>query len=356
MSNKKIVMEVFRAGKQTDAAGNSKEWTEKDLDKMVSSFEELGEDVPATIGHNTKNGPAMGWFKKVFRKGDTLFAELGDIVDEFGVMLKKKMFKNRSIALRNDFSLRHIAFLGAEPPAVKGLKDFAFKENDEFKEYEFGMEEEERITIKNLRDNILKFFPNFNENKPGILPDNGGESDMEFKEQFEAEEAKNKDLNIKLEASVKEASEFKEANIKVEKEFSEFKETREKEISDAKEKEFGEFAEGLIKGGKAIPAHKGTIITMLKTLDGQEAMDFAEGDKTIKKTPLDIYKEGLSAINVDIFGGQFSEPSEKSGAEAELKEKIAVLEKGGLNFSEASRKAHSENPELLKAITVSKEL
>jgi len=170
MSNKKIVMEVFRAGKQTDAAGNSKEWTEKDLDKMVSSFEELGEDVPATIGHNTKNGPAMGWFKKVFRKGDTLFAELGDIVEEFGVMLKKKMFKNRSIALRNDFSLRHIAFLGAEPPAVKGLKDFAFKENDEFKEYEFGMEEEERITIKNLRDNILKFFPNFNENKPGILP------------------------------------------------------------------------------------------------------------------------------------------------------------------------------------------
>ena len=112
-------MALFKAGKQTHSSGHTKEWTKADLDKIVSTFNDGGEEIPATLGHKIKDKPAMAWFKKVWRDGETLFGEMGDIVDEFGVMLKKKMFKNRSIALRSNLSLRHIAFLGAEAPAIK---------------------------------------------------------------------------------------------------------------------------------------------------------------------------------------------------------------------------------------------
>ena len=155
-------MEVFKCGKHTDSGGNTREWKTEDLDKIVDKFKELGEDVPATIGHpNTDTAPAFGWFKKVWRDGCTLSAELTDVVEEFGDMLKKKMFKNRSIALRPDMSLRHVAFLGAAAPAVKGMKDFDFSQ-DEFTtiEFEESTETESRVLarIEKLFSEIKTYF------------------------------------------------------------------------------------------------------------------------------------------------------------------------------------------------------
>jgi len=55
-------------------------------------------------------------------------AKIKDLVPEFTEMLKKGLFKKRSIALYPDLALRHIGFLGAVAPAVKGLADIKFNE------------------------------------------------------------------------------------------------------------------------------------------------------------------------------------------------------------------------------------
>jgi hypothetical protein len=79
------------------------------------------------VGHPKDNAPAYGWVESLKRDGEVLWAKLKDIVPEFREWLDKKLYKKRSISLYPDGSLRHVGFLGAVPPAVKGLPDPAFR-------------------------------------------------------------------------------------------------------------------------------------------------------------------------------------------------------------------------------------
>ena len=140
------IIEVFRAGKQTDSKGNMKTWTKKDLDLMVSKYNdgESGHEAPIVIEHPQTDDPAFGWVKSLSRKGNVLFAELHDVVEEFKEAINKGLYKKRSISLYPDLTLKHVGFLGAQAPAIKGLADFKFSaEEKEFQIFEFGSFEEE---------------------------------------------------------------------------------------------------------------------------------------------------------------------------------------------------------------------
>lgn len=117
-------IEVFKAGTQTDSAGNKREWTEADLQSIAAKYnEQQAHDAPATIGHPLDNSPAYGWVDALKAVGDTLYAKFRDMHSDFVQMVNDKRFPKRSIALYDDGLLRHIGFLGAAPPAVKGMPD-----------------------------------------------------------------------------------------------------------------------------------------------------------------------------------------------------------------------------------------
>jgi hypothetical protein len=122
-------IEVFKSGNHTDSAGNSKAWSEADLDTMVSKYDPENFKAPVVIGHPKDNSPAFGWVESLKRKGKTLFASV-NLLPEFVDSVKDGLYKNRSISLYPDLSLRHIGFLGAMPPAVKGLAEVKFNEGD----------------------------------------------------------------------------------------------------------------------------------------------------------------------------------------------------------------------------------
>lgn len=121
---------VFKTGTHTDSNGNTRAWTEDDLDKIAGSYNPALHEAPVVIGHPKENSPAWGWVEGLRREGNVLYARLKALVPEFTDMLGKGMFKKRSISLYPDMTLRHIGFLGAVPPAVKGLPDFAFAEKE----------------------------------------------------------------------------------------------------------------------------------------------------------------------------------------------------------------------------------
>ncbi len=121
---------VFKTGRHTDSKGNEKTWTEGDLDNMVAQYDPKSHEAPVVIGHPKDNAPAYGWVEGLKRAGDTLWAEIRPTVAEFTDWLKAGLFKKRSISLYPDMTLKHIGFLGAMPPAVKGLPDFAFNGPD----------------------------------------------------------------------------------------------------------------------------------------------------------------------------------------------------------------------------------
>jgi len=365
--NKTITMEIFRGGKQTDSAGNSKEWTEADLDAIVNETNKVGEDVPLTIGHAKEDGPAWAWGKKIFREGLSLFAEVSDITDELGIMFKKKMFKNRSIALRANKSMRHIAMLGAAAPAVKGLEAFkfnelgidldkmaafSFNENDsdfvtqgevEFSDGEFS--NEKSFTAK-VKEALISLNHNFQENKPQL-------------EDLEMDQIK--ELESKIEELTNNFSEFKtESEGKIEglegevKTANEAKDAAVKEFSEYKENEVKagllEWTESQIEAGKILPADKDSMVSMLVSMNGQESQEFAEGEEKVRKTPLDMFKASIeSKESIVEFGETYNDgvSSDRNADGDKLVEMAnARAKEKGVSFGEAMRQINDENPSL----------
>ncbi len=121
---------VFKTGRHMDAAGHERDWSDADLDAIAAKYDPAQHEAPVVIGHPKENAPAYGWVEGLTREGDTLWAEIKPTVEQFTEWLKQGLFKKRSISLYPDLTLRHIGFLGATPPAVKGLPDFAFREKE----------------------------------------------------------------------------------------------------------------------------------------------------------------------------------------------------------------------------------
>ena len=129
---------IFKAGTQTSAQGVTREFTVNDLKQIADSYTPNVHEAPIRIGHEDNDKvPAWGWVKDVKVKGDNLFAEIdfSPMAEEY---IKNGLYKKVSASFYSPdskinpepgkWSLRHVALLGAQPPAVKGLKGFAYEE------------------------------------------------------------------------------------------------------------------------------------------------------------------------------------------------------------------------------------
>ena len=120
---------IFKGGKQTDSHGREHNGDAL-IDKAVAKFDPSHHEPPIVIGHPKQNSPAFGWVKDLKKVGKLLYAKFKDVVPEFENMVKKGLFKKRSASFYPDGELRHVGFLGAMPPAVKGLADIEFDEKE----------------------------------------------------------------------------------------------------------------------------------------------------------------------------------------------------------------------------------
>jgi hypothetical protein len=377
--NRKI--EIFRAGKQTDSNGNAKEWTVADLDKIASSYDPSFHEAPVCIGHPKENAPAWAWIKTVSREGQSLFAEIGDEAPEFSDWLEKKRYKKRSISLYPDLKVRHLAFLGAQAPAVKGLADFQEGGSRflSFSEADTKAEKGESITLdfadwstvwsfrslgnlfQGIRDHFIdtKDLETANRLVPQYEIDalKSMQADPEKAALYQETDMNQQEFDTKLAAEVAKtvaaeakATDFSEkltaANGRVA--------TLETEIngikSAAQDKDLNEFCESLVTAGKLLPADKATTIAVMKALSTQSELDFAEGDKTVKKAPLAMFQERLNAGPKVI---EFGETVTKGNSlEAKPDDKLTALTKAkmaenkGMNYAEAGRAVLAEHPEL----------
>ena len=93
------------------------------------------------LGHPQTDSPAYGWVKRVFRNGASLFAEGGQASEALKQWVKEGCYKKISASLYTPKSpgnpvpgayyLKHVGFLGATAPAIKGMADPAFSEFSE---------------------------------------------------------------------------------------------------------------------------------------------------------------------------------------------------------------------------------
>lgn len=218
-------MEVFASGRHVAASGKEVVFTTGDLERMATQYDPAKHEAPMVIGHPKANAPAWGWVKKLKVVGNKLLALPGQVAPEFAEMVQAGRFKKRSIAVYPDGTLRHVGFLGAQPPAVKGLQDIEFAEEAE-ETYEF--EEQTMTELERLQQQLAE-------------------------EQRLRAEAETKHEGLRTE-------------------FAEFQEqTRRKEID--------EFIAAGVKEGKLLPQwQQAGLAEFIQALDGHtETYEFSEG-------------------------------------------------------------------------------
>ena len=132
---------VFKAGDQTSAQGVQRNFSEKDLQQVVDTYDPAVHTAPLVIGHSGDNDsvPAFGWIKGFQKQGANLYADVEfsptarDLVKDGHYRKVSISFYSPDSAInpsKGKWSARHLALLGASPPAVKGLEPFSFSETE----------------------------------------------------------------------------------------------------------------------------------------------------------------------------------------------------------------------------------
>ncbi|OTQ49340.1 hypothetical protein [Gilliamella apis] len=303
---------VFKPGTHTAIDGRKITFTLENCIDLAESYDPNLSEAPAVIGHPKLTAPAYGWAKTFQIKDGLVYAELDQVNPEFAEAFNSGAYKKRSLSIYlpespgnpkpGHYYARHIGFLGAAAPAIKGLPDVSFAEsNGEHGAIEFAMpfNDDFLLMFSNLREYLIE--KDGIEKADQLLPkwqleylaeqvaQNRKENEMpqpnniDFAEQQAKIDAKNADLAAREQALLEKEQNNKRA-------------------------EFAAFADGLVKDGKLMPIHKTTVVEVFMSL-GNEPISFAEGDTTVNSSPADLIKKVLSERPT------FMDFSEKSAAE-----------------------------------------
>lgn len=272
-------IEIFRAGTHRDDAGNTHTFTRAQLEEMAATYNATLREAPLTVGHPKDNLPAYGWVQRVFiNEAGNLAIDPHQVDPAFAEMVKGGRFKKRSASFYppnaphnptpGRWYLRHVAFLGAQPPAVAGLKDIGFAE--------FG-DLAEAISFSETASAIA----------PASAPTQPQEQPMSDADKAELERLR-AESKAKDDALAKANAEKDAAEQRARQALADATSYAERAAADRRAG-FVSFAEAEIKAGRLLPKDKNTAIAALETLAGAEKpLSFAEGSTTTQVTPLEM--------------------------------------------------------------------
>lgn len=142
---------IFRAGRQTAMSGVSIDFSEADMAATAAAYDPAKHEAPIVVGHPATDDPAHGWVRALSASGADLFAEAHQVNPAFAELVQAGAYKKVSASFYPPqhpnnptpgvYALRHVGYLGAQPPAVKGLKPTEFAEDAECVEIELDFSE-----------------------------------------------------------------------------------------------------------------------------------------------------------------------------------------------------------------------
>lgn len=130
-------IEIFKPGPAIDDSGAAHTFTPADVADMAAVYDPAVRRAPLCVGHPAHDLPAYGQVSglQVAANGRLTMAAT-DVEARFAEMVATRRFPNRSSAFYpprhpnnpkpGHWYLRHVAFLGAQPPAIAGLADIQF--------------------------------------------------------------------------------------------------------------------------------------------------------------------------------------------------------------------------------------
>lgn len=319
--------QIFKPGKHTSSSGQVIEFTEDMLRAAVTAYDPTLHEAPIVVGHPRTNGPAYGWVKALeFDEAGAIIAEPQQLDADFAEMVQAGRFKKRSASWYlpdapnnpkpGTLYLRHVGFLGAQAPAVKGLKEVEFSDAEEgvvefvdSARYAWGSV---HAILRSVREWFIskegletadQLVPNYflsdldaaarqatEETQPAAMPAYSEEDPMKI-EELQAQVAALTAERDALKANQKPAD-FAEREASLQ--------AREAAVAEAEAKAARAGVEArvdaVIQAGKLLPAKRKQVADFAMTLaDGEAVIDFGEGEKAEKVTQREAYLRDLEA-------------------------------------------------------------
>ena len=340
-------IEIFHAGRHTAHSGAVVEITSADLAESAAAYDPVASEAPVVVGHPTTNGPAYGWVKTLHAANGRMEAELGQVDPEFMEMVRAGRYKKISAAFYSPSSpdnpapgkwyLRHIGFLGAQPPAIKGLRPVVFAGSGEGVAT-IDMDKSPPPSSSPIQgeDNGLPGMPGADNPHPLTGGAQGkGEpkitekqittketivTEEELRKAKEEQDRKAAELKLAQEKLAAEKAKFAEAQAKARKDadaqaHAELAEkekalaARERELA---MREHSAFVKTLVAEGKVLPVAEPFLANFMAALPGDGVVEFAEADgKAVSRPLLDGFKSWLTGLPKIV---EFGERAPGSGA------------------------------------------
>lgn len=329
--------EIFRSGSHTTSKGQPLTFAETDIADIVASYDPALHEAPIVIGHPKQDAPAWGWVGSLSRKGGVIVAEPKQVDVTFAEMVEAGRFKKVSASLYSPnqagnptpgkYHLRHVGFLGAEPPAIKGLAaiEFSGEEADTIIEISFSewrqswaIETIARV-FRSLRDRLIE--------TDGVEAADKVISDYELEQLTQtAAEIRTEDrpASTAVQPLFSETSESENTTMTTDAERKAELDAREAAIV-AREQEnaqreatFSEgqraartaedkaFVEAIITAGRLPVGLKEEATALFCELDDGETLTFSEAGADVTKSPRAAFRDLLEKLPVPVVTGELA--------------------------------------------------
>lgn len=318
-------IEIFRAGTHTDSHGATLSFSEGDLAATARAYDPAVSEAPIVVGHPKADAPAYGWISSLSAEGGRLFATPDQVDPSFAEMVRAGRYKKLSASLYSPSSpanprpgtwyLRHVGFLGAQPPAIKGLAPVNFAAGDE--EGTVTVEFSEEMSFISRLVGLLRGVRDYITERDGAdkaeaaLPSWTLDSLQEGSAVAQA-------LPVPEPEPVTSYSEEEPVDKKELNEREAELARREQELA-RREAEFAErgrraeaetFIGAAVTEGRLTPAQSAGLADFMASLPAEGVFEFAEGDGKKRTSPAAFMKEFISRLPKQVDFSEKSAPSD----------------------------------------------
>ena len=253
-------------------SGVTIDFSEADVAAIAANYDPALHEAPLVVGHPAADLPAYGWVAGLSYADGVLSAVPTDVDADFADLVNTRRFGKISAAFYEPTSpnnpvpgvyyLRHVGFLGAQPPAVKGLRSPQFADDD-------------LVICFECTSPSVALDSSIHAGMTIVLPT--GDKPVMTPEELAAKAEELKQQQDKLAAD-------KTALASQQTAFAEQQSQLHQQQAKQKAAEIDAQVNDLVKNGQLLPKHKGGLIAFMAADKPSEVIEFAEGDTVVKKT------------------------------------------------------------------------
>jgi len=341
-------LHIFKPGRHTPMQGGTLNFSEADLRACAAAYNADVHEAPIVVGHPETNGPAHGWVGALIADKTGLRAVPRQVNPAFAELVERGAFKKISAAFYAPdcpenphpgvWTLRHVGFLGAQVPAIKGLDRIEFGEATAgIVTFEENLDADGEISgpglFAQLRAWLIK-------NKGQAVADDVLPEDKLKKLQEQAEDApadaKPVDAEVKPDAPAEDVvaelahqvAEQAETIAKLAEEKEALEEKLEEGAGQSTAAAAAEFTERLINEGRILPRHRTAVVAFMEMAGGRKpkrsaagVIEFGEGERVRPLLP--AFKAFLSSLPPSVQFGEVAPKHRAAGAKPAVNPLIA---------------------------------